>query len=185
MNFYGGKGLAAGFRQVRANTIRIAEDIPEEQYGFTPADGTRSIGQLLAHVALGPSFQFHIHSNRIDDLLKVNFPQLMQTLGSEENRPRSKPETIVFLTSEGDRFASYLEGLPDEFLAETVTMPPGATPSAKTRFEMLMSAKEHEMHHRGQLMLIERIIGITPHLTRESQARMARAQQAAAQVPTS
>jgi hypothetical protein len=29
------------------------------------------------------------------------------------------------------------------------------------------------MHHRGQLMLIERLIGITPHLTREQEARRA------------
>jgi uncharacterized damage-inducible protein DinB len=28
------------------------------------------------------------------------------------------------------------------------------------------------MHHRGQLMLIERLLGIVPHLTRERQARM-------------
>lgn len=26
--------------------------------------------------------------------------------------------------------------------------------------------KEHEMHHRGQLMLVERMLGIVPHLTR-------------------
>jgi uncharacterized damage-inducible protein DinB len=38
---------------------------------------------------------------------------------------------------------------------------------------MLLSVKEHEMHHRGQLMLIERMIGIVPHLTREMQARFA------------
>ena len=30
-----------------------------------------------------------------------------------------------------------------------------------------MSAKEHEMHCRGQLMLIERMLGIVPHLTRK------------------
>jgi len=28
---------------------------------------------------------------------------------------------------------------------------------------MLLGTKEHEMHHRGQLMLIERLLGITPH----------------------
>jgi len=33
------------------------------------------------------------------------------------------------------------------------------------------------MHHRGQLMLIERIIGIVPHLTRQMQQRMTQAQQ--------
>ena len=41
------------------------------------------------------------------------------------------------------------------------------------RFEMLLGTKEHEMHHRGQLMLIQRMVGLTPHLTRERQERMA------------
>ena len=49
------------------------------------------------------------------------------------------------------------------------------TPPDKSRFEMILSVKEHEMHHRGQLMLIERIIGIVPHFTREMHARMAAA----------
>jgi uncharacterized damage-inducible protein DinB len=38
---------------------------------------------------------------------------------------------------------------------------------------MLLSVKEHEMHHRGQLMLTERLLGITPHLTREQEVRRA------------
>ena len=38
---------------------------------------------------------------------------------------------------------------------------------------MILSVKEHEMHHRGQLMLVERLLGIVPHLTREREARMA------------
>jgi uncharacterized damage-inducible protein DinB len=36
---------------------------------------------------------------------------------------------------------------------------------------MLLAVKEHEMHHRGQLMLIERMLGIVPHLTRQRQQR--------------
>jgi uncharacterized damage-inducible protein DinB len=51
-------------------------------------------------------------------------------------------------------------------------MPKEMTPPSRTRFEMLLGPKEHEMHHRGQLMLIERLLGIVPHLTREQQARM-------------
>jgi uncharacterized damage-inducible protein DinB len=38
---------------------------------------------------------------------------------------------------------------------------------------MLLSPKEHEMHHRGQLMLMQRMIGLTPHLTRQMAERMA------------
>jgi len=43
----------------------------------------------------------------------------------------------------------------------------------RQRVEMIAGVKEHEMHHRGQLMLMERMVGIVPHLTREMQARMA------------
>ena len=52
-------------------------------------------------------------------------------------------------------------------------MAAGMQPASKSRFEMILSVKEHEMHHRGQLMLIERMLGIVPHITREMQARVA------------
>ena len=59
-------------------------------------------------------------------------------------------------------FAGFLEQLSDEKLAEQITEDPSQP--TKSRLEALMSAKEHEMHCRGQLMLIERILGIVPHL---------------------
>ena len=58
MNYYGAKELANSFRTVRKNTIQTAEDIPEDQYGFTPAEGTRSIARALVHIALSP--QLHL-----------------------------------------------------------------------------------------------------------------------------
>jgi uncharacterized damage-inducible protein DinB len=175
MTYYGGKELAASFRTVRNNTIKIAEDVSEEKYDFKASPDIRSIGQTLVHIALGPSFQFHIHSNKVTDLTSVNLPALMQQLGAEEAKPRTKPEIVAFLKTEGEKFASYLEALPESFLAEQLKMAPGAQPAARTRFDMLLSAKEHEMHHRGQLMVLERLIGIVPHLTRERQERMAQA----------
>jgi uncharacterized damage-inducible protein DinB len=68
--------------------------------------------------------------------------------------------------------------LNESFLAENVAMPPGGETASKTRFEMLLSPKEHEMHHRAQLMTIERMLGVVPHLTRQRQEMMARAQSA-------
>jgi uncharacterized damage-inducible protein DinB len=177
MTYYGGSNLAASFRTVRANTIKIAEDIPENKYSFKAAPDIKSVGALLVHVGLGPTFQSFIHQNKIDDLMKVNFPELVARISAEEAKPRNKAEIVSFLTNDGEKFAAYLESLPEAFLAEQVKMPPQAQPATKSRLEMLMSVKEHEMHHRGQLMLIERVLGIVPHLTRQFQERMA-AQQA-------
>jgi uncharacterized damage-inducible protein DinB len=181
MVYYGSRDLAASFRQVRSNTVQIAEDIPENKYSFKATPETLSIGQTLVHIALSPQFQSHVHRNQIRDLKDLNFQELFETFRAEEAKPRTKAETIALLKSEGDAFASYVEGLPDVFLAEEVAMPPGRDPAMKTRFEMLLSVKEHEMHHRGQLMVLQRMIGIVPHLTRVMEQRMA--QRAAAAQP--
>ena len=180
MNYYGGKELADAFRTVRKNTIQIAEDIPEEKYGFSPAPDTRTIAQALAHIGVATNFAYIVHSTRVTDMATLNFAELFQNFTAEETRPRSKAEMIEYLKAEGDKFASFLEGLDDEFLGQTVMLPPGAQPSSKTRLEMLLSAKEHEMHHRGQLMLVQRILGQVPHLTRVMQERMAARQAQAA-----
>ena len=182
MNYYSSTQLADAFRTVRKNTIQIAEDIPEDQYGFSPASDTRTIAQLLAHMAVATNFAYVVHSTKVTDMTTLNFGELFQNFGAEETKPRTKAEMVDYLKAEGEKFASFIEGLDDEFLGETVTLPPGAQPQQKTRFEMLLSAKEHEMHHRGQLMLVERIIGLVPHLTRQMQARMA-AMQAAMAAP--
>ena len=180
MTYYGGKELASSFRTVRRNTIQIAQDIPDTKYDFRASPETRSVGRMLAHIAVSSGFQMYTHSNKIDDLKQINFPELMQKFGAEEAKPRTKAEIIDLLKTEGDKFASFLEDLPESFLAEPVIMPPGVEPSTKSRFEMLLSAKEHEMHHRAQLMVLERMLGLVPHLTRRFQERMAQAQQARA-----
>jgi uncharacterized damage-inducible protein DinB len=174
MNFYTGKDLADSFRTVRKNTLVIANDIPEDQYSFKVGEGTRTVGELLVHIALAFSFQYQLQAvERRSSLVGFDFPSLMGQMAAEEKRPRNKAQVIDLLASNGEKWANWLEGLNDDFLGERVQMPPGGTPPSRTRFDMVMSVKEHEMHHRGQLMLIERIIGIVPHLTRAMQARMA------------
>src|SRR5437667_9620998 len=97
MTYYGGKEMAAAFRTVRKNTVQIAEDIPESKYDFRAAPDCRTIGQTLVHIALGPGFQLHVQTNRIDDLKTVNFQELMQTFGALEAQPRTKAEIIEML----------------------------------------------------------------------------------------
>jgi uncharacterized damage-inducible protein DinB len=179
MTYYGSKDLADAFRTVRKNTIQIAEDIPETKYSFRAAPDTRTVAQTLAHIAIATRFQEHVHGKKITDMATVNFGELFQQFGAEETRPRSKTEIIAFLKAEGDKFASFLQDMSESSLAERVSLPPGGEPPSKTRFEMLLGAKEHEMHHRAQLMTVERMIGIVPHLTRLMEERMARSAAAA------
>ena len=180
MNYYGAKELANSFRTVRRNTIQSAEDIPDDQYGFTPAEGSRSIAQTLVHIALSPQLQLAIHAGeRRTSFEGFDFPALMKQFAEEEAKARTKAQILELLQTEEETWATFLEGVSEDFLAEPFTMPPGATPASKSRFEMLLSAKEHEMHHRGQLAVAQRLLGIVPHLTKAREAHAAQAKPAA------
>ena len=181
MNYYGAKDLSSSFLTVRNNTITIAEDIPEKDYQFRAANDVRSVAQTLVHIAIAPNFQEEIHGkDRLTTLENFDFPSRMTKIQAEEQKPRTKAEIIALLRQNGDRFGNWLATLSDDFLGERVFMRPGMTPEYKTRFEMIIGVKEHEMHHRGQLMLVERMLGIVPHLTRTMQERIAAMQKSAA-----
>ena len=177
MTYYGARELAESFRTVRKNTIQVAQDIPEDKYSFAAVRDVRTVEKLLTHIALANRFQYRLHAiEKRTTMEGFNFPALLEELIAEEAKPRTKAEVIELLKTEGEKWANFVEEVSEDFLAQTITMPAGGSPTQRTRFDMIMSVKEHEMHHRGQLMLIERMLGIVPHLTRQMQQRMAQVQ---------
>ena len=172
MTAYSGKELANAFRTVRKNTVQVAEDIPESQYGHIAAPECKSVGRMLTHIAVAQGFWDEIHrKQRRTTMQGLDFVAMGERAEADESKPRSKAEILELLRTEGEQFAAWLETLTPEFLAEMVTEGDGKT--ARSRFESLLGVKEHEMHHRAQLMLIERQLGIVPHLTRQRQERIA------------
>jgi len=167
---YGPRQLEDSFRTVRKHTITIAEEIPAAQYDFKAAPGVKSAGEMLAHLATSTDWQIAAHTERI---ATVDFSKHATTVAkrkADEQALRSKDDIVAALRDGGERFAAFLGGLSPEILEEVVSFPPPIQPSQRTRFEMLLAVKEHEMHHRAQLMLIQRMLGIVPHLTRQREA---------------
>jgi uncharacterized damage-inducible protein DinB len=175
MIYYGAAQLAASFRTVRDNTIRIAEEIPEDAYGREIAPGMSTIAGAIAHIALSPRMRYDMHeTRRVTTLVGYDFPGILATLRAEEATPRSKEELVALLRSEGTRIADWLASLDEARLAVMVTDPVGT--GAKSTFEHLLSIKEHEMHHRAQLMVAQRMLGLVPHTTRAMAERRAAAE---------
>lgn len=173
MHLYGPKQLAASIRTVRKNTILIAEDIPEEHYGYRATADSKSVAETLTHIAMLSRFDQILHEEeRVTTLEGFDFGKLIKKSEIEETKPQSKGELIELLRTSGESRAQWLEGLSEEILAEQVRQPGGGS---KTRFEMILGTKEHEMHHRAQLTVVERLLGIVPHLTRNRQAARASA----------
>ena len=170
MNYYGAKELAESFRTVRKNTIQVAEDIPEEKYSFRAAPDTMSVGEMLSHLACTPYWAQQCHFvEKKTSVTADDFGKWMGAIDAKSKTLTSKAAIVESLKVDGEAFATQLQSLTDAQLGEAVVTPMGS----RSRFEALLGVKEHEMHHRAQLFLIERMIGIVPHLTRARQQRMA------------
>lgn len=175
MNYYGGQNMANSWRTVRNNTLQIAEDIPADQYNFRATTDNMTVGELLAHMATNTLWGVRVHfTDKMSSIAAPQFGEFQATAREAASKLTTKDAIVAALKENGEQLAHGLEGISDAALAEVVALPGGD----KTRFEMLLGLKEHEMHHRGQLMVIERMLGIVPHLTRQRLERMAQMQAA-------
>ncbi len=176
MNYYGAKNMANSWRTVRDNTIKIAEEIPADKYSFRATADTMSVAELLAHMATNTMWGVSVHMvNKKDALSAEDFGAFHAAARQASAALTNKDAIIAALKANGEAMAHTLESMSDETLGQTISVPGGS----KTRFEMLLGLKEHEMHHRGQLMVMERLMGMVPHMTRARQERMAAAAAAA------
>ena len=168
MQGYGAKEMAESWRTVRKNTVQIAEDIPADQYGFQATPDTMSVMQMLAHIATYTHWAEQLHFvEKKADVTGADFGRYMGAAATMASELTTKDAIVDALITRGEGFALQLESMSDDQLNETVSTP-GA---GKSRLELLLGIKEHEMHHRAQLMIIERMLGIVPHLTRARQNR--------------
>ena len=177
MTYYGANEIAESFRTVRRNTVQVAEDIPEEKYSYRAATDTMSVAEMLAHLATTPHWaQQCFFVEKKTQVAMEDFGRWMGEATAKSKALTSKAAIVEALKTNGEEFAKHLESMTEDQLAQPIGAPNGS----KSAFEMLIGIKEHEMHHRAQLFLIERMVGIVPHLTRARMERMAQQQTAPA-----
>src|SRR4030095_9615749 len=140
---YGSKELTESFRTVRRNTIQIAEEIPADKYDFRAAPGVKSVGEILAHIAVSPAWQIEAHTQRIPGVDFAYFGARAGKVAAAESSLATKDQLVKALKRGGEEFVSMVEGLTPEILAESVSFAPPMQPSQKSRFEMVLGVKEH------------------------------------------
>lgn len=166
MNLYGPKQLADSIRAVRRDTILLAESIHEDDYPFRAAGDSRSVAEILIHIAFFSNFDYLFHEEEhVTKIEAFDFDKFLRDSQSQEKRSLTKSRLMERLRASGESWAEWVEFLPERFLAEAVAQRDG---TLKTRFEMILGTKEHEVHHFGQLTVIARMLGIA--LSRELSA---------------
>ena len=135
------------YRRIRHRTMQFAELIPPDRMEWSPPDsGAFSCGDTLRHVAGLERYMF------VENVLgrPSRYPGHTSDLASG---PSAVMQYVARLHSES---LDLLSTLSDADLLLSCETPAGAS---LPRWKWLRAMIEHEVHHRGQMALLLRLIG--------------------------
>jgi hypothetical protein len=162
-------------RSVRLHTITIAEDIPEERYDYRSGPESRSLQEILMHIASITQFDWRVHGeDSLDSLEGFDFLGLFASLPIHEKLALSKPEILALLGEEGERWSGFVERLPRERHRRDN---PGTGGRRKAVSRCGSAPRSTRCTIATSLMVVERLLDIVPHLTRNRQRAAAEGQQ--------
>src|SRR5260370_32901208 len=119
MHLYGPKQLADSIRTVRKNTILIAEDIPEEQYGYRPTADSRSVAENLIHIAMVSRLDRILHEEEhVATLEGFDFGKLLKRSEAEEKKSNPKAKLFHLLRRSAENWRQGGVSLPEQYSAD-------------------------------------------------------------------
>lgn len=140
------------YERVRERTLRVLARVPEDRMEWRPAEGAFSFGDLARHLGSVERWMFAENACRRPSRYPGHGAELVE--GYERD--------VGYLMAMHEQAMEIFSALSDEDLqARCVT--PGGT--ELTVWKWLRSMVEHEVHHRGQIYLMLRMLGVeTPPL---------------------
>jgi uncharacterized damage-inducible protein DinB len=147
----------------RDGVVAEAETIPDDLWDWRPAPPSRSVSELVQHIA---EFAFLASGEltRPDgDFQRAPYNALLEEYASHVHRVRGKDSLIRLLRDSHSHAEAKFRDAGEVFLLQYVRRFDGLH---STRLAWLYHAIEHESYHRGQLALYVRQMGFVPALTR-------------------
>ena len=148
------------WRDSREGLIREAERIPEDKLDFRATSETRSVLELLYHVIESERMLVGEICRDDTDLRRL----LTKSPDTEVRVVTTKNAIIALLRSSLVSSSDQITRFGAESLDQLLT---GFDGRKITKMAMLQFTLAHEMYHRGQLTIYERLLGIEPALTEQ------------------
>jgi len=155
------ESIIEGWREVRNGLIDEANQIPAEKFSFQPTPETRSVKQLLQHLVESQKFLVGEACRPDTNLMRGSFADNVKQYAPHVRDADDKDELLNLLRVSMDEAAAQLLYASDE-MKNTMKRFDGKE-MAKLAF--MSFAIAHEMYHRGQLTVYERLLNIEPVLT--------------------
>ena len=155
------ENIIESWKEVRSGLIDEAGQIPADQFSFQPAPDSRSVRQLLQHIVESQKFLVGEACRPDTNLMRQSFAENIKQYAPHVREVDDKDELLTLLRATMDESAEKLRGAAGE-MTQTMKRFDGKEMS-KPAF--MSFAIAHEMYHRGQLTVYERLLSIEPVLT--------------------
>ncbi|MFN2530239.1 MAG: DinB family protein [Pyrinomonadaceae bacterium] len=155
------ENLIGMWKETRSGLIQETERIPEEQFGFRATPETRSIVELLQHIIEAQKFLVGETCRQHSNLMRQPFPDHIKEYAAGVSDVNDKAGLLELLRGSMDVGEATIRSYADK-LDEPMQRLDG---KHTTKLAFLQFAMSHEMYHRGQLTVYERLLNIEPALT--------------------
>src|SRR5688572_20850128 len=149
------------WKDVRNGLIDEVEKIPDDQMLFRATPDTRSIAEILQHIVETQKILVGETCREDSNLLRQSFAAHGQEYAAGVHDVTDKQGLIELLRSSMEEAQAAVMAHADMWEAPMN----GITGQPTTKGAIMTFASSHEMYHRGQLTVYERLLNIEPVLT--------------------
>src|SRR5215510_15200219 len=154
--------LVSDWRSVRDGFIAEVETIGADKFEFKATPETRSIAELIQHIIEAQKVLVGEMCRPDTNLRRAPFPELIKEYASEVKGHSDKAGLVSLLKSSQDSAEATMQSCGEAGLQVDTQRLDGKT---TTKLGFLQFIVAHEMYHRGQLTVYQRLLGIEPALT--------------------
>jgi uncharacterized damage-inducible protein DinB len=136
------------YQRIKQRSLKVIRIIPEEQLEFRLQEGDFSLGDLARHIILIERDMYHFNLRGQKSRYQGCGPAYGATLD----------EILKLYERTMEEMIGLLQDQPPSYFQEKCLTPAG---NPIRRGKWLRAMIEHEVHHRGQIYLLLRQLGIT------------------------
>jgi uncharacterized damage-inducible protein DinB len=164
--------LIESWSEVRAGLIKEVSQVPQGQFSFRATPETRSVAELLQHIVEAQKMLVGEACRVETNLMRQSFADHIKEYAPEVAAVTDKNGLLELLRSSMETSEASIRGCGDG-LQQTMQR---FDRKEVSKSDFLNFAIAHEMYHRGQLTVYERLLGVEPALTKDFRRLFAKAE---------
>lgn len=147
----------------RDGIIAEVENIPPKQFDFKPADASRTVFELVVHIMEVSLMMVGELTREDTNLKRVPWPKLLAMYSKPIDGLKSKRDLVAALRSTVRDGSKAFREAGELHMLQRIARFDG---KLGTRLAWFNHGVAHENYHQGQLATYQRLIGVTPALTK-------------------